>query len=53
MLGGADRGHRLFSPPTRENGVSVTRKISGRIVGKLQGIFSIWFARNAGKSIKR
>jgi hypothetical protein len=32
-------GHRLFSPPTRENGVLVSRTISGRIVGKLQGIF--------------
>src|SRR6266550_1399220 len=41
----------FFSPPIRENGVLVTRKISGRIVGKPQGIFSVWSARNAGKPI--
>jgi len=40
-------GRRLFSPSTRENGVLVTHKISGRIVGRLKGI-SVWQARNAG-----
>src|SRR6266567_938902 len=48
MLGGADRGSPAFSPPIRENGGLVTRKTSGRIVGKLPGIFSVWFARQIG-----
>src|SRR2546430_1030737 len=52
LVGGAAPGSPVFfSPPIRENGVLVTRKISGRIVGKPQGIFSVWSARNAGKPI--
>jgi hypothetical protein len=30
--------HPLCSPPTRENGVPVTQKLRGEIVGQLEGI---------------
>jgi len=45
MLGGADgESPAVFSSDSRKRR-SVTRKISGRIISKLQGIFSVWFAR--------
>jgi hypothetical protein len=53
MLGGVDRG----SPAVLLLWFVRTAfwqlvNLRGGIVGKLEGIFGVWFARNAGKSIK-